>query len=59
MKSWRVINTGIRLPAENFALNRALLEARRTDEIPGTLRFLRFPPCALLGYHHRQRVFCQ
>lgn len=51
MNAWRAIDTGIRLPAENFALNRALLEARQADEIPGTLRFLRFPPCALLGYH--------
>ncbi|MDP2240063.1 MAG: biotin/lipoate A/B protein ligase family protein [Burkholderiales bacterium] len=32
-------------------MNRALLEARQADEIPSTLRFLRFTPSALLGYH--------
>ena len=48
---WRVIDTGLRRAAENIALNRALLEARQADEIPNTLRFLRFKPCALLGFH--------
>lgn len=51
MVAWRVIDTGLRRAAENIALNRALLEARQQDEIPTTLRFLRFTPCALLGYH--------
>ncbi len=50
-KTWRVIDTGLRPAAENIALNRALLEARQADEIPNTLRFLRFRPSALLGYH--------
>ena len=49
--TWRVIDTGLRGAAENIALNRALLEARQADEIPSTLRFLRFKPCALLGFH--------
>lgn len=48
---WRVIDTGLRAAAQNIALNRALLEARQADEIPSTLRFLRFAPSALLGYH--------
>ena len=48
---WRVIDTGLRPAAQNIALNRALLEARRAEEIPSTLRFLRFAPCALLGHH--------
>lgn len=51
MESWRVLDTGLRPPAQNIALNRALLEARQADEIPSTLRFLRFTPSALLGYH--------
>jgi len=50
-KTWRIIDTGLRPAAENMALNRALLEARQADEIPSTLRFLRFKPCALLGFH--------
>lgn len=49
--AWRVVDTGLRPAAENIALNRALLEARQAGEIPNTLRFLRFFPCALLGYH--------
>ncbi len=49
--SWQVIDTGLRPAAENIAFNRALLEARRAGEIPDTLRFLRFEPSALLGYH--------
>ena len=49
-ESWRVIDTGLRPAAQNIALDRALLEARRAEEIPSTLRFLRFAPSALLGY---------
>jgi lipoate-protein ligase A len=48
---WRLIDTGVRRAAENFALNRALLEARRSGASPSTLRFLQFRPSALLGYH--------
>lgn len=51
METWRVVDTGLRPAAQNIALNRALLEARQADEIPSTLRFLRFTPSALLGYH--------
>jgi len=51
MGSWRWIDTGLRRPAENLALNRALLEARQAREIPSTLRFLRFTPSALVGHH--------
>jgi lipoate-protein ligase A len=51
MKTWRVIDTGLRPAAENIALNRALLEARQAHEAPSTLRFLRFTPSALLGFH--------
>lgn len=51
MTTWRVLDTGLRCAAENIALNRALLEARQHGESPSTLRFLRFTPCALLGYH--------
>ncbi|MEW6313705.1 MAG: biotin/lipoate A/B protein ligase family protein [Pseudomonadota bacterium] len=50
-KTWRIIDTGLRPAAENLAFNRALLEARQANEIPNTLRFLRFTPSALLGYH--------
>lgn len=49
--TWRLIDTGLRPAGQNIALNRALLEARQAEEAPSTLRFLRFAPCALLGYH--------
>ena len=48
---WRILDTGLRRAAENIALNRALLEARQANEAPPTLRFLRFTPAALLGFH--------
>lgn len=50
-KTWRLLDTGLRPAAQNIALNRALLEARQAEEAPSTLRFLRFTPSALLGYH--------
>jgi lipoate-protein ligase A len=49
--AWRLLDTGLRPAAQNIALNRALLEARQENDGPSTLRFLRFEPCALLGYH--------
>jgi lipoate-protein ligase A len=49
--SWRLIDTGLRNAAQNIALNRALLESRQAEEIPSTLRFLRFQPAALIGFH--------
>ena len=49
--TWRLLDTGLRRAADNIALNRTLLESRAAEESPNTLRFLRFTPCALLGYH--------
>jgi len=48
---WRVIDTGLRPAAENIAINRAMLEAHQEGHIPHTLRFLRFRPSALVGFH--------
>ncbi|MCL6556449.1 MAG: lipoate--protein ligase family protein [Burkholderiales bacterium] len=48
---WRLLDTGLRPAAENIALNRALLEARAAGEVGNTLRFLRFMPSALVGFH--------
>lgn len=48
---WRVVDTGLRPAAENIALNRALLEAHQAQISPHTLRFLRFEPSALVGFH--------
>ncbi|MCG6876921.1 MAG: lipoate--protein ligase family protein [Betaproteobacteria bacterium] len=49
--TWRLLDTGTRRAAENFALNRAILEARKRGLVGSTLRFLQFDPAALLGYH--------
>jgi len=47
--AWRLLDTGLASAARNIALNRALLEARDADEIPSTLRFLRYAPSVLIG----------
>lgn len=49
--AWRLIDTGLRPAAENIAINRAMLEAHQQGQIPHTLRFLRFTPSALVGFH--------
>ena len=42
METWRLLDTGARLAAENMALDEALLELRAQKRIPPTLRFLQF-----------------
>jgi lipoate-protein ligase A len=49
-ETWRLLDTGLASAARNIAMSRALLEARRRQEIGSTLRFLRCTPAALLGY---------
>lgn len=49
VETWRLLDTGLASAARNIALNRALLEARAADEIPSTLRFLRYAPSVLVG----------
>lgn len=48
---WRLIDTGLRPAAENIAINRTMIEALQEEIIPPTLRFLRYLPSALVGYH--------
>lgn len=50
-RAWRVIDTGVLRAAENFALNQALLACHQAGDSPHTLRFLRFKPSALIGFH--------
>lgn len=52
---WRLLDTGLRGAAGNIALNRALLEAHQEGHGPHTLRFLRFTPSALVGFHQSVR----
>ena len=50
-KPFRVIATGLRGGRANIAFDQALIEARREQRIPDTIRFLRFRPSALIGIH--------
>ncbi|MGI6332786.1 MAG: lipoate--protein ligase family protein [Zhaonellaceae bacterium] len=51
MSVWRVLDTGLLSAAENMALDEVLLISKAKGLSPNTLRFLRFKPCVLLGYH--------
>jgi len=51
--AWRLLDTGLRPAAENMALDQVLLESHQEGRSPNTLRFLRFEPCVLVGYHQK------
>jgi lipoate-protein ligase A len=51
MKPFRVIDTGIREGRKQIAFDQALIDLRKSGRIPDTIRFLRFPPTALIGRH--------
>ena len=48
---FRIIDTGVREGRANIAFDAALIEARQEEQVPDTIRFLRFPPTALIGRH--------
>ena len=48
---FRVIDTGLRDGRANIAFDAAMIELRANDKIPDTMRFLQFPPTALIGRH--------
>jgi lipoate-protein ligase A len=50
-KVFRVIDTGLRDGRRQIAFDQAMIEARKRGHIPDTIRFLRFPPTALIGRH--------
>jgi lipoate-protein ligase A len=50
-KPFRIIDTGVRAGRANIAFDAALIEERQADRVPDTIRFLRFPPTALIGRH--------
>jgi lipoate-protein ligase A len=50
-KEFRIIDTGVREGRANIAFDAALIEARQAEKVPDTIRFLRFPPTALIGRH--------
>ena len=47
----RVLDTGVVEGCLNIATGQAIIESRQQDKVPDTLRFLRFPPTALVGRH--------
>lgn len=50
-QSFRIIDTGVREGRSNIAFDAALIEERQAGRVPDTIRFLRFPPTALIGRH--------
>jgi lipoate-protein ligase A len=51
MKTFRVIDTGVRAGRQQIAFDQAMIDARKAGRIPDSIRFLRFPPTALVGRH--------
>jgi lipoate-protein ligase A len=51
LKPFRVLDTGVMEGRLNIAIGQAIVEAHRQGSAPDTLRFLRFPPTALVGRH--------
>ncbi len=49
--NFRVIDTGVREGRQNIAFDQAMIELHRAGEIPDSIRFIRFPPTALIGRH--------
>jgi lipoate-protein ligase A len=50
-QAFRVIDSGVIEGRLNIAIGQAIVEAHRAGGVPDTLRFLRFPPTALVGRH--------
>lgn len=50
-KTFRVLDTGVMEGRLNIAIGQAIIEAHQAGDAPDTLRFLRFPPTALVGRH--------
>ena len=51
MTPFRVIDTGVREGRAQIAFDQALIELHTEGKVPDTIRFLRFPPTALIGRH--------
>jgi len=49
--TFRIIDTGVREGRANIAFDAALIEECQAQHVPDTIRFLRFPPTALIGRH--------
>ena len=49
--AFRIIDTGVREGRANIAFDAALIEELQAERVPDTIRFLSFPPTALIGRH--------
>src|SRR5210317_1991228 len=49
--NFRMLDTGVLEGRLNIAIGQAIIEAHQLGDVPDTLRFLRFPPTALIGRH--------
>ena len=63
-KPFRIIDTGVREGRSNIAFDAALIELRQENAVPDTIRFMRFPPTALIGRHQDlsreiNRAYCE
>ncbi|HEX9673476.1 MAG TPA: hypothetical protein VGA12_08580 [Burkholderiales bacterium] len=50
-RPFRVIDSGLREGRRQIALDQAMIDAHKAGKIPDSIRFLRFPPTALIGRH--------
>lgn len=54
--TWRFVNTGFASPAENMAIDEAIVIAHSKGEVPPTLRFYQWnPPTLSLGYFQKAK----
>jgi lipoate-protein ligase A len=53
--TFRVVDSGVREGRFNIAIDQAMLAEHQAGRIPDTLRFMRFPPTALIGRHQALR----
>ncbi len=49
--TFRVLDSAPRRAAEHMALDEVIMKAHSEGNVPNTLRFLQFKPCALVGLH--------
>ena len=50
-RTFGVIDTGVRDGRRQIAFDQAMIDAHKAGAIGDTIRFLRFPPTALIGRH--------
>jgi lipoate-protein ligase A len=49
--SFRIVDAGLREGRFNIALDQAMIESHQAGLIPDSIRFIHFPPTALIGRH--------